>query len=283
MGTLEKQLAWIQEDLEKANANRERVPWIVVHGHRSIYCSCDGDCDHDANVVRDALEEVFFKNGVDFFFNGHEHDYERSWPVYKGISDQSNINPKATIYVVTGSAGSHELHEPFTRLQPKWSSFRSNTFGYSRMYIYNHTHIHWQQVQTDPTLFPTSDYGRVIDDAWIVQSKHGPFDLSDPPSGLCPRDGCRAGVSVDHWLPLLNLTAVENTDNGTHTRAGQVFEGRENDLIMQFRKHNRRGQWKRKELNLLAAARAKIGDVAVWEDVHVDGNSDGTWADGSSR
>merc|ERR1712146_603761 len=163
------------------------------------------------------------------------------------------------------------------------SSFRSNTFGYSRMWIHNHTHMRWQQVQTDPTFFPESDYGRVIDDTWIVQLKHGPFDLSDPPSGRCPREGCQSGVSYDHWLPLLNLTVAENTHNGSNTRAGKVFAGREYELIQRFRNHNENGQWKRKELNLLAQARSSLGDVAMWEDVHVDGNSDGKWADGSSR
>lgn len=73
--------------------------------------------------------------------------------MYKSQTDQSNVNPKGTIYVVTGAAGSKEMHEPFTRAQPKWSALRSNTFGYSKMTVYNHTHVHWQQIQTDPTLF----------------------------------------------------------------------------------------------------------------------------------
>ena len=41
-------LSWFEADLAKANANRAKVPWIVVHGHRSVYCSIalsdDGDC-----------------------------------------------------------------------------------------------------------------------------------------------------------------------------------------------------------------------------------------------
>lgn len=82
-GTLKAQYEFIEADLQKANANRANVPWIVVHGHRSIYCSCDGDCDASATIVRDGIvgqygmEKLFFKYGVDFFFNGHEHDYER--------------------------------------------------------------------------------------------------------------------------------------------------------------------------------------------------------------
>ena len=145
-GTLDKMFAWMEKDLARAQANRADVPWIVVHGHRSIYCSCDGDCGPDAVKVRDGvpqadgttlygMEDLLFKYGVDLFVNGHEHDYERSWPVYNGTSDQSNIDPKGTIYIVSGSAGSVELHEPFTRPQPEWSAFRTNTFGYSRMFV----------------------------------------------------------------------------------------------------------------------------------------------------
>ena len=78
--TCAKQFEFLKADLARANANRKNVPWIVVHGHRSIYCSCDGDCDGSATTVREGsatcggLEDLFFDMGVDFFMNGHEHD-----------------------------------------------------------------------------------------------------------------------------------------------------------------------------------------------------------------
>ena len=114
------QYEWLEQDLREANANRNNTPWIVVHGHRAIYCSCDKDCGLGAWEMRDGpfgLEKLFFEYGVDLFLNGHEHNYERNWPTYKGKSHQSNIDPKATIYIVTGAAGCSELHEPFTRAQ----------------------------------------------------------------------------------------------------------------------------------------------------------------------
>ena len=71
----------MEADLKLANANRRKVPWVVVHGHRSIYCSCDGDCDSSATTLRDGpygngtlgYEDLFFTHGVDLFINGHEH------------------------------------------------------------------------------------------------------------------------------------------------------------------------------------------------------------------
>merc|ERR1719223_1263466 len=182
-------LDWLKKDLETANRNRKAVPWIVVQGHRSVYCSCDGDCVGDAETIRNDLEEIFMDYGVDFFMNGHEHNYERSFPIYKGKSDRSNMDPKAPIYIVSGAAGSREMHEPFTREQPSWSAFRSNTFGYSILWVHNATHVHWQQVSTDPTSFPLSSYGSIIDDAWIVQHSHGPFDRAQAPTGEAFAEG----------------------------------------------------------------------------------------------
>ena len=34
---------------------------------------------------------------MDLFINGHEHDYERNWPTYKGMAQQSDSAPNATI------------------------------------------------------------------------------------------------------------------------------------------------------------------------------------------
>jgi hypothetical protein len=58
----------------------------VCHGHQSVYCSTgdDADCNLPGGPAwsyRRLLEPLFFEFGVDFWFNGHEHSYERSYPV----------------------------------------------------------------------------------------------------------------------------------------------------------------------------------------------------------
>eukprot|EP00750_Incisomonas_marina_P007646 INCI15019.2.p1 GENE.INCI15019.2~~INCI15019.2.p1 ORF type:complete len:838 (+),score=117.03 INCI15019.2:61-2514(+) len=212
---LAQQYEWLKADLEAANANRHAVPWIVVHGHRSMYCSCDADCDEDAETIRTGtygLEELFMDQGVDLFLNGHEHNYERNWPTYRGNSTQSNVEPTAPIYIVTGAAGCTELHEPFTRPQPPRSAFRSNNFGYSRFIVHNESHARWQQVIMDPGNVKTGisffgpdlpPMGSVIDDTWIVQSNHGPFNRTLAPSspGECKPETCK---TLDHWGELFS-------------------------------------------------------------------------------
>eukprot|EP01047_Picozoa_sp_COSAG01_P055231 COSAG01_NODE_6125_length_3838_cov_1.407328_3_plen_147_part_00 len=88
----------------------------MAHGHQSVYCSTadDSDCNlpfSPAWSFRQFLEPIFHEFGVDIWINGHEHSYERSYPVYKSKSDRSNVAPKATIYIVTGAAGCSEMHE----------------------------------------------------------------------------------------------------------------------------------------------------------------------------
>ena len=117
--------------------------------------------------------------------NGHEHNYERNYAVINktlatGASsglpggNASNpeviTNPTAPIYIVTGCAGDVEHHEPFTRPQPAYSAYRSNTYGYARMTIYNASTLLWEAVQTDIEYPETT--GTVIDAMLVVNNKH---------------------------------------------------------------------------------------------------------------
>eukprot|EP00121_Abeoforma_whisleri_P007912 Awhi_evm1s7240 len=92
---------------------------------------------------------------------------------------------KATTYIVNGAGGQNEypwqraaFHDELlpSHTENRYVTFRNDTYGYSRMYVYNRTHLHWQQIQCDP-LNPQSfgKMGVLIDDAWIIQTKHAPF------------------------------------------------------------------------------------------------------------
>uniref|UniRef100_A0A158P899 Purple acid phosphatase n=1 Tax=Angiostrongylus cantonensis TaxID=6313 RepID=A0A158P899_ANGCA len=73
-----------------ANANRAKSPWIVTFQHRPFYCSNtnSAECQSFENrLIRigwlemPGLEPLFLKYGVDMGFWGHEHSYERFYPI----------------------------------------------------------------------------------------------------------------------------------------------------------------------------------------------------------
>uniref|UniRef100_UPI00358E4F2C acid phosphatase type 7 n=1 Tax=Myxine glutinosa TaxID=7769 RepID=UPI00358E4F2C len=174
---IEQQYRWLQKDLEEANRpeNRKLRPWIITMGHRPMYCSnADAgkdDCTKIDSLIRGNLEKLFYLNGVDLEIWAHEHVYERLWPVYdqqvyNGSLDSPYTDPKAPVHITTGSAGCSERHGHFVPKAAAWSAFRSPDYGYTRMKVFNSTHIYLEQVSDDKD-------GKIIDSIWIVKNHHG--------------------------------------------------------------------------------------------------------------
>ncbi|WAR19262.1 ACP7-like protein [Mya arenaria] len=119
------------------------------------------------------LEQMFYDYGVDLAIWAHEHSYERLWPVfddkvYNGSKTEPYTNPKAPVHIITGSAGCQENHDPFIPDPRPWSAFRSDDYGYTRMKVFNSSHLYLEQVSDDKG-------GAVIDKIWIKKDSHGRF------------------------------------------------------------------------------------------------------------
>ena len=122
-----RQYHWVVQDLAEANKpeNRKERPWVVVFGHRPMYCTSK---DHDDCYFKDTklrvgvefahhkymygMEEVLRNYSVDVAIWAHEHYYERFWPiynynVYNGSYEHPYTNPKAPIHIISGSAVSY--------------------------------------------------------------------------------------------------------------------------------------------------------------------------------
>ncbi|XP_067019476.1 acid phosphatase type 7-like isoform X2 [Acropora muricata] len=181
---LVQQYKWLQRDLKEASRpeNRAKRPWIITMGHRPMYCSnAVGDsCQNHENAIRTGLsseklfplEELFYKHGVDVEFWAHEHSYERLFPVYNhkvysGSQEKPYTNPKAPVHITTGSAGCKYCHDKFKRDYGPWTAFRALDYGYTRVQVFNSSHLYLEQVSID------KDY-QVIDKVWIIKDKHGP-------------------------------------------------------------------------------------------------------------
>jgi hypothetical protein len=110
---------WMENDLAAAEADPE-IDWLVVFGHFSPYVHGQGD-GHASNAgVREVFEDLFVDYGVDLFFAGHQHSYQRTLPVANNGAnvDESSCgdppyaacdSPDYPIYVINGAGGSH-LH-----------------------------------------------------------------------------------------------------------------------------------------------------------------------------
>lgn len=157
---IDRQYNWLVNDLEKSKNSK----WKIMFGHRPMYCtkiSSDGpgECSIDTGHLRDgwtlsgsgnrhgALEHLLMDYNIDFYFAGHMHSYERLWPTYRQqVLQTSYNNLKGPIHIITGSAGCQENLDKFDHVSYPWSAFRSDTYGFGILEIYNNTNAYWKQV-----------------------------------------------------------------------------------------------------------------------------------------
>ncbi|MDP6869967.1 MAG: metallophosphoesterase family protein [Candidatus Poseidoniaceae archaeon] len=123
-----EQYNWIKSDLEIANTEtaRESRPFIIVYCHKPMYSS---NSYHGSEVeLRDALEELYVANNVDLVIAGHDHFYERTYPVI-----EEKVVEKGPIHLVIG-VGGRSSYEELDVPQPEWSAYRENsTYGWTKL------------------------------------------------------------------------------------------------------------------------------------------------------
>ena len=163
------QYSWLQNDLEDANENRENVPWIVIFAHRPMYSS-NGDGDgHGSDIeFREAMEILLYDFQVDLAVWGHDHHYERTYPVFEenvysnnsGSMSDPYYKPGATIHIVAGMSG-RSAYDGLVEPKPAWSAYREVAYGYT-IFEATETSINYKFIRN-------SD-GNVADDFWIVNA-----------------------------------------------------------------------------------------------------------------
>ena len=73
------QTRWLEHTLREA-AEDEDIDWIIVQMHQDALSSSKNGNGSDRGI-RETWLPLFDKYGVDLVLCGHDHDYERSWPV----------------------------------------------------------------------------------------------------------------------------------------------------------------------------------------------------------
>jgi hypothetical protein len=138
------QFNWLQNNLE--SIDRTITPWVIVIMHCPWYSSNKNHyADKQTIEMRNSMEDLFYKHNVNIVFNGHVHDYERTYPVFKNLTDNY-----ATVYVTIGNAGNLEGLDNKYYEQPKWSAFRNGTeYGYGTLTIINKNILFWKWYVND--------------------------------------------------------------------------------------------------------------------------------------
>jgi hypothetical protein len=73
------QTRWLQETLAAASKD-DSIDWIIVQMHQDALSSSKNGNGSDKGI-RETWLPLFDRYGVDLVLCGHDHDYERSWPV----------------------------------------------------------------------------------------------------------------------------------------------------------------------------------------------------------
>jgi hypothetical protein len=73
------QTRWLEDTLAAAQRDQS-IDWIIVQMHQDALSSSKNGNGSDRGI-REAWLPLFDRYGVDLVLCGHDHDYERSWPV----------------------------------------------------------------------------------------------------------------------------------------------------------------------------------------------------------
>lgn len=92
-----RMLAWLDADLAATGKF-----WKIVFLHHPPYPTGAHLDDPICAQVRQSVNPIVERHGVQLVLSGHEHGYERSWPL---AADQRVASGPSTTYVITGGGG----------------------------------------------------------------------------------------------------------------------------------------------------------------------------------
>ncbi|MBV8260489.1 MAG: metallophosphoesterase family protein [Paraburkholderia sp.] len=93
-----EQTRWLERTLERAKHDDD-IDWIVVQMHQDALSSSKAGNGSDKGI-REAWLPLFDRYGVDLVVCGHDHDYERSYPV-RGCNHHAGVDAKTGAKVDT--------------------------------------------------------------------------------------------------------------------------------------------------------------------------------------
>lgn len=112
-----KQHTFVENDLAQS-AENPKINWIIVSHHNQKYASILNTTIDPANEWVDIYHSLFEKYNVDLVLQGHQHNYQRTFPIKYNVinpeyplladnSTKSYSDPDGPVFVTVGTAGAH--------------------------------------------------------------------------------------------------------------------------------------------------------------------------------
>lgn len=106
-----RQFEWLQDLLADAAADSS-VEWIITFQHHPLYSHAIGISGHGLDQdLRANLLPLFERYGVDLVTAGHDHHYEREWPIRQGRRVPEGCGP---VHVLSGGGGASRYARDIT-------------------------------------------------------------------------------------------------------------------------------------------------------------------------
>lgn len=150
-----EQYKWLAKDL--ASIDRKKTPWVFAMSHRPMYSS---ETSSYQKNLRAAFEGLLLEYGVDAYFSGHIHWYERLFPLgINGTIDKASVKDKNTYYtnpgvsmthIINGMAGNIESHSVLSGGEKKLditNVLNQRDFGFSKLTVHNEKKVSWQFIK----------------------------------------------------------------------------------------------------------------------------------------
>jgi hypothetical protein len=146
-----EQYKYVEESLKSASSDSS-IDWIIVAMHEQMYGSPTDAVHTFSSHLIDAYHPLFQKYGVDLVLYGHNHYYERTYPLNYYSSDEEDddgsdgpfittreetnyLNPDGQIFITVGTGGQSIF--PFTDRKPYAVSQFDEGYGFLDIEIKN--------------------------------------------------------------------------------------------------------------------------------------------------
>ncbi len=149
--SLDEQVTWLDEDLSSHSGST----WKIVAIHQPFLSASE----HGGSAILvEKIAPVIDKHHVDIVFSGHDHDYERTYPVNFTASDTSpQPSPEnGTIYIVSAGWGA-PLYESG---KGWWTAYSDSLYHFTLVTIYANNTMHLEAIDLE---------GKTFDQAFIVK------------------------------------------------------------------------------------------------------------------